>query len=142
MPQRSGWDRAMDSASHVVAVAETLLLPLINPLSSRSLPSYLAAAFFVFVIVIGVRLRRRRKEIRLKAFWRLLAKRTVWLHRSSLLDYKLYLVNVPLLAFVIGFFIVGADAWADLFTSGLTVLFGSPAETPSPHSGMVVFSPL
>jgi len=129
----------MEFARAFTAAIDALVLPLFHPLDQRSVFSYVAAAAFVFLAIIPTRLRRRRKDIGLRAFWRLLSKRTVWLHRSSLLDYKLYLFNIPLLAFVIGFFIIGADFWAGVFGSWLTALFGPPAETIAAHWGIILF---
>ncbi|MDB5554070.1 MAG: Fatty acid hydroxylase/Sterol desaturase [Rhizobium sp.] len=114
-----------------------LFSPLVNILDQRSIFSYFGAIFFVLLFVVIVRLRRRNKEIRGRALWRLLSKRTVWLHRSALLDYKLYLFNLPLMAFVLGFFIINSSFWAGLFGSGLTSLFGSPAVATTTNWGII-----
>ncbi len=114
-----------------------MMSPLTDILDQRSIFSYLGAIFFVFLFIVIVRLRRPHKEIRGRALWRLLTKRSVWLHRSALLDYKLYLFNLPLMAFVLGFFIVSSSFWSNLFTSGLTSLFGPAATTTSTHWGII-----
>ncbi len=118
-------------------MTQKLLSPLVDPLDQRSLLSYVAAGFFVLVVVVVSRLRRRRSGLNHRALWRLLSKKTVWLHRSARLDYKLYLFNLVLLAFVLGFFTVGASFWSDVFGSILTSLFGPAAETTSTHSGII-----
>lgn len=115
-----------------------LLSPLTDIFDQRSIYSYLGAVCFVLVFAAIVRLRRPKKDLRSRALWRLLAKRTVWLHRSALLDYKLYLFNLPLMAFILGFFIVTSSFWAGLFSSGLTSIFGPPAATTSTHWGIIV----
>lgn len=127
----------MDLASSLAQGARTLLFPLVDMFDQRNLFSYLGTAFFLFVAIIAIRLRRPRAELRLRAIWRLVAKRSVWLHRSARLDYKLYLVNMPLMAFVLGLFIVGSDIWSRLFGAGLTALFGPAAVTTGTHWGVV-----
>lgn len=89
---------------------------------------YIFAACTVFTLGFVVIARRRRglKELRLRAFFRFLFDRKVWLHRSSLLDYKLYAVNTILLASVLTVFVVGSDFWVRLTGPWLAALFGPP----------------
>jgi sterol desaturase/sphingolipid hydroxylase (fatty acid hydroxylase superfamily) len=115
-----------------------MLSPLTDLLDQRSIFSYFGAVFFIFIFIIAVRLRRTRKDIRARALWRLLTKRTVWLHQSALLDYKLYLFNLPLMSFVLGFFIIGSSFWANLFGSGLTMMFGPAVVTTSTQWGVII----
>lgn len=109
--------------------ARVLAAPLFHILDQRSLVSYLGAAVFVLFAAVLASARRARVGLRWRAFWRLLARRSVWRHRSALLDYKLYLFNMPLIAFALGYFIVGGAFWADMFGDVLVRLFGPPATT-------------
>lgn len=117
----------IDFAAFSRDAALKLAHPLVDIFDQRNLLSYLGAALFVVAFAIVVRLRRGRRPLRLRAAWRLLSKRTVWLHRSARLDYKLYLVNMPLMAFVLGFFIVGEAFWIEVFGRTLAAASGPAA---------------
>jgi sterol desaturase/sphingolipid hydroxylase (fatty acid hydroxylase superfamily) len=113
----------------LTGIINTLAQPFLDISDQRALLSYLAAVVFLFFAIVLVRLRRRKKDIRLGAFWRLLTWKTVWLHRSAKLDYKLYALNTVLLAFVLGFFTIGSNVWASGMSNVLTTLFGPAPET-------------
>ena len=103
----------------------TELFAVGNPASLYMLGCALAFA----VIFIGIaRFRRGAKRFRLRAFFRFLFRRKVWLHRSSQLDYKLYAVNTILLASVLTAFILGSDFWVRTTGPWLEAAFG-PAPT-------------
>lgn len=106
-----------------------LSAPLFQTFDQRCLLSYGGALLFVLAAALSIRFRRRHQQFRPRAFLRLVFKRTVWRHRSAVLDYKLYLVNMPLMAFVLGYFIVGNTFWSELFGDWLTRSFGPPATT-------------
>lgn len=101
--------------------------PFTSILDQHNTLSYMAALVFLLVAVIVSRLFRKRRRINLRALFRLVTKKNVWLHRSSILDYKLYVVNLVLMVFFLGYFSVGMDFWSGFFTSILTFLFG-PAQ--------------
>jgi sterol desaturase/sphingolipid hydroxylase (fatty acid hydroxylase superfamily) len=128
----------MDLGSLLGNAAHALTSPFVEIFDQRNLFSYLGAAVFIFLAAITIRFRRTGSQFRLRAFWRLLAKRTVWRHRSALLDYKLYLINMPLMAFVLGYFIVGGAFWSDVFGDTLVQLFGPPAVTTGTNWAIVV----
>jgi sterol desaturase/sphingolipid hydroxylase (fatty acid hydroxylase superfamily) len=127
----------MEFLSRVGDAFRTLIDPLFQLLDQRNLFSYLGAAVFIFLAAVAIRLRRPHSGFRLRAFWRLLTKRTVWGHRSSRLDYKLYLVNLPLMVFVLGAFVVGSAFWADVFAGGLARLLGPAAVTEGTNWAIV-----
>lgn len=120
-----------DIVRHAIA---TLLAPHLDLLSQRNPLTYLAAGAFVLVVAFGL----RRRRFRLYAVLRLLSRRSVWLHRSSLLDYRMYAVNMVLLAFVASYFIVGSQVWSGVAAHALTSLFGAPAAPSTGHWGAVV----
>jgi sterol desaturase/sphingolipid hydroxylase (fatty acid hydroxylase superfamily) len=126
----------MNPASPVATAIDELFGPLIDLLDQRSVFSYLGAALFVLGAAVLVRMRRRR-DVGWRAFWRLLTNRSIWLHPSARLDYKLYLVNVPAVAFLLGFFIVGSGFWAGMVARALAAGLGSGAVT-SVHSWTVM----
>jgi sterol desaturase/sphingolipid hydroxylase (fatty acid hydroxylase superfamily) len=127
----------MSLGAWLADAAQTLTSPLVQILDQRNVFSYIGAAIFIFVAAITIRFRRRHHEFRLRAFWRLLTKQTIWRHKSSLLDYKLYLVNMPLLAFVLGWFIIGGAFWSGVFGDLLTRAFGPAAETVGTNWGII-----
>ncbi|PXA84475.1 hypothetical protein DMC47_40225 [Nostoc sp. 3335mG] len=127
----------MDIPTALGDAAGKLLFPLVDLFDQRNLFSYLGAILFLIAATVLIRARRSRGEVKLRAIWRLIGKRTVWLHRSARLDYRLYLVNMPLMAFVLGFFYAGSSAWSHLFGRLLTVLFGAGAVTTHHDWGVV-----
>jgi sterol desaturase/sphingolipid hydroxylase (fatty acid hydroxylase superfamily) len=127
----------MDITSPLGEAAHKLLFPFVNLFDQRNLLSYLGAVLFLFAVIVSIRLRRPRTEMRLRALWRLITKRTVWLHRSARLDYRLYLLNMVLMAFVLGFFFAGSAAWSALFGRALVALFGPAAITTGHDWGIV-----
>ncbi len=88
-----------------------LLHPFTDLFDQRSIASYLAATIFAVVALPVCRLVGRRRIVRPRALARFLFARSVFLHRSSLVDYRLYLVNLPVLALIVGGVLIGADFW-------------------------------
>lgn len=119
----------MEFISWVEVAFRTLTDPLFQLLDQRSLLSYLGAAIFIFLAAVGIRMSRPRSRFRLRSYWRLLTRRTVWGHRSARLDYKLYLLNLPLMTFVLSWLVVGSAFWAEVFAEGLSSLLGPAAVT-------------
>lgn len=114
-----------------------LVGPFTDLLDQRNLLSYAGAVVFVFLAVLALRLLQPRRQLRLKAVWRLLFRKSVWLHPSALLDYKLYLLNLPVLAFILGFFLIGSAFWAGSAGQGLASLFGPPPVATATHWGII-----
>ena len=127
----------MDFPSWIEGALRTLADPLFQLLDQRNLFSYLGAAAFIFLAAVAIRLRRPRSRFRPRAYWRLLTRRTIWGHRSARLDYKLYLVNLPLMTLVLATLIVGSAFWSELFGDGLGRLFGPPAVTEGTNWAIV-----
>jgi sterol desaturase/sphingolipid hydroxylase (fatty acid hydroxylase superfamily) len=112
----------------VAGIAHQLVVPFMSLSDQRNLLSYLAAALFVLLSALVVRRTRRLPEPR--AAWRLLRRSTVWCHRSAILDYKWFAVNLVLIAFVVDFVVVAPSAWGGLAGDALASLFGAPVEGP------------
>lgn len=127
----------MDLREDACAVLTRLAAPFTDLLDQRNLLSYAAAIAFVFVAVLAMRLLRPRRQLRLRAMWRLLFRKSVWLHPSARLDYWLYLLNLPVLAFVLGVFVIGSTFWADLAGQVLGAAFGPPPVAASTHWGTI-----
>ena len=105
-------------------VFSSLLEPFGSILDQHDILSYIAAIFFVIGSVIVSRLARRKKKFNIIAVFRLITKKTVWLHRSAKLDYKMYVVNLVLMVFFLGYFTYGLNFWAELFGSWFSQAFG------------------
>ncbi len=121
----------------VQAGAQMLLTRLVAPfadlLDQRNLLSYIGTLLFVGLAVIAIRLARPRGQLRLRALARLLFRRSVWLHPSARLDYRMYLLNLPVLAFILGGFVISSTVWAKLAGDGLSALFGPPPAVAGAH---------
>jgi sterol desaturase/sphingolipid hydroxylase (fatty acid hydroxylase superfamily) len=105
-------------------IVTKLLEPFTQIIDQRSIFSYAAAVIFVFLAVIVSRLARKKSDFRLRALWRLITKKNVWLHHSAKLDYRMYAVNLVLISFFLGYFTFGMDFWANTFGDLLTRFFG------------------
>lgn len=131
----------MTLADRIVQAAATLVAPHTNLLSQRHPLTYVAAGVFVLVFAIGLRLARRRR-FSPRAVSRLVFRRSVWLHRSSLLDYRMYVVNMVVLAFAAGYFVIGTQVWTDAASEALAAAFGPPAAASEGHWGEVAATAL
>lgn len=123
----------MGWGQQIAGMATRLVQPFVSAFDQRNLLSYLAAAGFLFAFVAVQRLIQRRRHLRVRAVIRLLTRRSVWLHASSRLDYRLYLLNMLLLAATAGVLIIGSAVWAGLAGHGLNLVLGpasSSAATP------------
>lgn len=120
---------------------DTLIADLTDPFLSfndqRNIFTYCAALFFLFTVVLVSRMARRNRQIHVRALIRLVAKKSVWLHPSAKLDYKMYAVNLVLMAFFLGYFTIGLDFWAGFFLSLLRSFLG-PAHDAANASWWVV----
>ena len=114
-----------------------LVAPWSDLSDQRFLLSYLGTFCFLFVFVSYVRIARRGKIFRPLALLRFTFKKSVWLHKSALLDYKLYLINMVFMAFMLGFFAVSLQFWADLDERALGFLFEHPAATSATNWGVI-----
>lgn len=132
----------MDHITSLVTVLLTPLTVLGDPGQPWSV--YFLAACMVFTLgfVVVARARRGGRLPRLAPFMRFLFDHRVWLHRSSLLDYKLFAVNTVLLAGVLGLFAVSAAFWQQPTLALLSHLFGPPPMNGAPGWGVFALTTL
>jgi sterol desaturase/sphingolipid hydroxylase (fatty acid hydroxylase superfamily) len=126
----------MDVLDRLLVFLGPLIAPYSDLFDQRDPLTYAGAALFALLLALLRPGRRGGTSRRLRAFWRLLSRRSIWLHRSSLLDYKLYGISMIFIAYFAGFFIVGTGFWADAGGAALTTLFGPPAQAPA-VSGLI-----
>lgn len=81
----------------------------------------------LFAAAVMLWRRRGRKTIRVRGLLRLFGDRALWLHRSTRLDAKLYLLHGVMALTAYGLIQVSSEAWRDGAVGGLTALAG-----PSP----------
>ncbi len=117
----------------------TGLFDLANPGSLYMLG---ASLLFALGFVVIARRVRGTRDTRLPAFLRFVFNRKIWLHRSSLLDYKLYAVNTILLASVLTLFVLGSEFWVQLTGPWLAAAFGPPPVDASPSWWVCVLTTL
>lgn len=125
-----GWS-PMDSLSSLAEILAFPLTRVADPLDTFGAPSLLGALLFGAISAWVWRRRRRRGMARPRALLRFLFSRRVLLHRSSLLDYKLYVVNTLLMSTVLGLFWVGSDFWHARAGAALA-LIAPPAQASEP----------
>jgi sterol desaturase/sphingolipid hydroxylase (fatty acid hydroxylase superfamily) len=116
----------MDLWAFVGAVVARLFGPFFDVIDSRNIFSYLGVLVFVGLFVCALRVVRPRPYFHFGVLRRFLLKRSVWLHPSARLDYKLYAINMLFLAFAFGFVVVGSSFWAGLAAPALAAAFGPP----------------
>ncbi len=127
----------MDRIGNAQLLLGRLFHPAFDLLDQRNLLSYIAAAAFVFMAAVASRLARRGGGFRLRALVRLIFRKSVWLHPSARLDYRLFALNLVLQTFVLGVLVAGSNIWAELAGRGLTALAG-PAETTTGNDWGIV----
>ena len=115
---------------HLGSAAATLVAPWFDLLDQRSFVSYAAALWFTLGFTVLLRLRQRRR-FALRAFSRFVVRKSLWRHRSSMLDYKLYALNMAFTGFLMAFFVVAITVWADIVRGSLTHLLGPAAAAPA-----------
>jgi sterol desaturase/sphingolipid hydroxylase (fatty acid hydroxylase superfamily) len=93
---------------------------------------YLAGGL-VFALCVMLWRRRHRAKIRPRVVLRLLGSRALWLHRSTLLDVKLYFLHGVLVLAAYGMFEVSSQLWSKGAASVLTTLAGSEPRLAAPH---------
>jgi sterol desaturase/sphingolipid hydroxylase (fatty acid hydroxylase superfamily) len=94
---------------------------------------YLAGGL-LFALSVMLWRRRGRARIRSRALLRLLGTRRLWLHRSTLLDVKLYFLHGVLVVIAYGMFEVSSELWRSGAVSTLTTLAGSQPRLNAPHA--------
>ncbi len=112
-------------------------LDLVADAQSRLYWGYLAAALVIAAAVYAVR-ESRNRPFSWRGLVRFVWPKTVWLHPSSILDYKFLVVDAVLFAFVLGPFVLSAYAVADGVGAGLRSILG--AAEPSRSAGIFVIS--
>ena len=106
-------------------------LRFLNPREGYCL-AYLAGGL-IFATAVALWRRRDRRVVRLSALARLLGSRALWLHRSTKLDVKLYLLHSVLLVLGYGVFTASGELWRAGTVGGLTALAGSAPLLPAKH---------
>lgn len=112
--------------------------PFMNITEFRSLFSYVGAIVVVLLVSLAVRLRRKKKTFSLSAFFRLIFPKHIWAHKSTLVDIKLYIAYIPIMAFVVGSLTIGAQFWATQTGHILTSIFGAAPEAPAETQPLVI----
>jgi len=102
-----------------------MLAPLeaLSTTQSRLFWGYLASALVIAALVYIVR-ETRAAPFSWRGLLRFVWPKSVWLHPSSLLDYKFLVVDAVLFALILGPFVVSAYTVADGVVAGLTSIFG------------------
>jgi sterol desaturase/sphingolipid hydroxylase (fatty acid hydroxylase superfamily) len=90
----------------------------------------------LFALCVLLWRRRARSRIRARAFLRLFGSRALWLHRSTLLDLKLYFMHGMLTLIAYGMFETSSEAWRTATDSALSALAG-PGPHLHAHNGIV-----
>jgi sterol desaturase/sphingolipid hydroxylase (fatty acid hydroxylase superfamily) len=112
---------------------------LAEPLDTYGLPTLIGGLLFAVVSAAVWRMRRKRRLPRLRALARFLFSRRVLAHRSSRLDYKLYVVNTLLMSSVLAVFYIGSGFWQARFAALLSWL-GPAAQGGEPSWGVTALT--
>ncbi|NOU08037.1 MAG: sterol desaturase family protein [Hyphomicrobiaceae bacterium] len=88
---------------------------------------WLAASLMFLLAVIAIDRGLRRRQIVLRRVIRFALPMRIVLHRSSILDYKLFVVNSVIMFGLLGFFVMTAPQWQALTSYALGAVFGPPA---------------
>ncbi|MCS6948217.1 MAG: sterol desaturase family protein [Steroidobacteraceae bacterium] len=116
-----------------------VLFPFTGP---HVLNGVFVASAVVLALWFYVRHAGGRQPFSLREFWRFLAPREVFLHRSALVDYKFYVLNSLLLRYLrVGTHVaafVGVFQIADAVHSALIAIFGARAAATAPPAVVLV----
>jgi sterol desaturase/sphingolipid hydroxylase (fatty acid hydroxylase superfamily) len=104
-------------------------LRFLNPRESYCL-AYLGAAL---IFALAVMLWRRRGRSHRRGLGRLLGGRKLWMHASTAVDFKLYLLNGVLVMVAYGALEVSSEAWRSGAHGVLSALFGAAPPLPTPR---------
>lgn len=127
----------MDLGAGLQSSFGALFAPFFDIVDPRNLYSYIGALLVVFIMAVAIRMRRGGKGFRFRALTKLTLRKSVWAHRSAMLDYKLYPINTVLLIFVLGMLTIGPNFWAGITGDALAAIFGAPAPTTT-TSGITI----
>ena len=111
-----------------------LAYPVLRPLNPQEgyWWAYLAGGL-MFAVGVALWRRRGRGRVRLATLKGLIGSRRLWLHRSTRLDLKLYLMHSALIMFGYGLFETSSQAWQAGALGGLTTLFGHAPPLVAPR---------
>lgn len=120
------WCNGMFIFDHLL---NTLVYPVVRLFSvGDSLALlWLAASLMFLLAVIAIDRGLRRRQIVLRRVIRFALPMRIVLHRSSILDYKLFVVNSVIMFGLLGFFVMTAPQWQALTSYALGAVFGPPA---------------
>lgn len=129
----------------LAAAARLLASPVtgfFDPGNPWSLYCLAACGVFTLAYVVIARARRGTRNTRLRAFFRFVFDKRVWLHRSSRLDYKLFAVNTILMGSLLTIFIFGTEFWHAKAAGALDWAFGPPPVGREPSWLVFAFTTL
>ena len=126
----------MDQVADIAWLLAKPVSMLFDPASPWNLVLLTLCFVFTLLFVVVARTRRSGAQLKFAAFARFIFDRRVWLHRSSLVDYKLFALNTVLMASVFGIFVLGSEFWQVHAAHGLAALFGPPPASASPGWGV------
>ena len=100
----------------------------------------LMAALVISAVFLGVRRRRRRRPLSLKALARALFPGRIWRHRSAHADLGMFLLNTFVTLSLIGWGLISARSVSQFASTQLQATFGaSPALLPG-ATGMMILT--
>jgi sterol desaturase/sphingolipid hydroxylase (fatty acid hydroxylase superfamily) len=111
--------------SYLKDVAAYQALRFVNPGESFFLAYFVGGVLFALCVALWR--RRRRRNIRARALARIFGTRKLWLHRSTRLDAKLYLMHGVLAVVLYGALQTSSEVWRVGVQAALTASVG-----PSP----------
>ena len=120
----------MPSLSPLADVAAYQVLRFVNPRESYCWAWLVGGLLFPLAVMLWRRQGRRR--IRGRALLRLLGTRRLWLHPSTRLDAKLYLMHGVLVLGAYGLFQTTSDLWSGAAAGAMAALFGTPLRLAAP----------
>ena len=112
----------MTASPSLAQIAEYPVLRLLNPGDGDCLVYFVGA--LAFAVGVALWRRRNRRSVRLPALLRLLGSRRLWLHQSTRLDMKLYLMHSLLMVAAYGVFEASSEMWRAATDTGLIALAG------------------
>lgn len=108
---------------------------------SDPLSLYWLAASLVFLLIMIVLARaQRRRLVPLRRILRFALPMRILRHRSSILDYKLFVFNSVVMFALFGFFVLAAPQWQALTSHALVAVFGPPAVAEGASWGVFVLT--
>jgi len=109
---------------YLAQFGDTFLLPF--QMTERVYWLYLVSALLIAIIAFGVSRHKAGKSTSLRAFLTYCFPRSVYLHRSAIVDYCYLFINRFLFALLVAPFIVGTGIYSSYLKTSLRPLFPEP----------------